>query len=168
MSRQLIPERGIFLGLALCYVLYLLPVLVVTGATDYDQTDWVDGHWATLTAANDIGGKFLSKWTVFAISYGYPTSLFLKLKCLLMHTNWWAWHGGTRLPSKLVSSRKGQSSAHQLQTAGILTGTLVIVIFSVADFNATNLSNCWMQIMQLHYTYWWNLICRIREIAASW
>ena len=86
MSRQLIPERGIFLGLALCYVLYLLPVLVVTGATDYDQTDWVDGHLATLTAANDIGGEFLSKWTVFAISYGYPTSLFLKLKCLLMHT----------------------------------------------------------------------------------
>ena len=143
MSRQLIPERGIFLGLALCYVLYLLPVLVVTGATDYDQTDWVDGHLAILTAANDIGGEFLSKWTVFAISYGYPTSLFLKLKCLLMHTAYqlmgMAWRNEATF---LVSSRKGQNSAHQLQTAGILTGTLVIVIFSVADFNATHLSNC--------------------------
>ena len=58
-----------------CVMSFILPVLVVTGATDYDQTDWVDGHLAILTAANDIGGEFLSKWTVFAISYGYPTSL---------------------------------------------------------------------------------------------
>jgi amino acid transporter len=118
--------RGIFLGLALCYVLYLLPVLVVTGATDYDQTDWVDGHLAT--AANDIGGDFLSKWTVFAIGISNLALFEAEMSADAYQLMGMAERG--YLPSFFKKRSKFGTP-----TAGILTGTLVIVIFSVADFN---------------------------------
>ena len=57
--------KGIFLGLGLCYIFYLIPLLIVTGATNYSQSDWVDGHLAT--AASDIGGSWLGTWTILAI-----------------------------------------------------------------------------------------------------
>jgi len=57
--------KGIFLGLGLCYIFYLIPLLIVTGATNYGQEEWVDGHLAT--AAADIGGRWLGNWTIFAI-----------------------------------------------------------------------------------------------------
>ena len=106
---------------------------LVTGATDYDQTDWVDGHLAT--AANDIGGDFLSKWTVFAIGISNLALFEAEMSADAYQLMGMAERG--YLPSFFKKRSKFGTP-----TAGILTGTLVIVIFSVADFNATNLSNC--------------------------
>ncbi len=57
--------NGIFLGLVLCCVFYIVPLLIATGATDYEQKDWVDGHLSNV--ARDIGGEWLAAWTVFAV-----------------------------------------------------------------------------------------------------
>jgi amino acid transporter len=46
--------RGIFVGLVLCIVCYIVPMLVALGATDYKQSEWVDGHLGAV--AVDIGG----------------------------------------------------------------------------------------------------------------
>jgi amino acid transporter len=56
--------RGVFIGLVMCVVSYIFPLLVAVGATDYRQTEWVDGHLGTV--AVDIGGKWLGMWTIFA------------------------------------------------------------------------------------------------------
>ena len=56
--------RGVFIGLVMCVVSYIFPLLVAVGATDYRQTEWVDGHLGTVAA--DIGGKWLGMWTIFA------------------------------------------------------------------------------------------------------
>lgn len=56
--------KGIFLGLIMTIVAYIVPLLVAVGATDYSQAEWVDGHLANV--AVDIGGKWLGVWTVFA------------------------------------------------------------------------------------------------------
>jgi amino acid transporter len=56
--------RGVFIGLAMCVLGYIVPMLVAIGATDYSQADWVDGFLGTV--AVDIGGEWLGVWTVFA------------------------------------------------------------------------------------------------------
>lgn len=56
--------KGIFFGLIMTVVAYIVPLLVAVGATDYNQAEWVDGHLANV--AVDIGGKWLGVWTVFA------------------------------------------------------------------------------------------------------
>jgi amino acid transporter len=56
--------RGIFIGLVISVVGYLVPLLVTVGATDYSQAEWVDGRLGTV--AVDIGGKWLGAWMIFA------------------------------------------------------------------------------------------------------
>jgi amino acid transporter len=56
--------RGIFIGVIMVALGYILPLLVAVGATDYSQADWVDGHLGTV--AVDIGGSWLGAWTIFA------------------------------------------------------------------------------------------------------
>ena len=56
--------RGIFIGVIMVALGYIVPVLVAVGATDYKQADWVDGHLGTV--AVDIGGRWLGAWTIFA------------------------------------------------------------------------------------------------------
>jgi hypothetical protein len=56
--------QGIFIGLVISVVGYLVPLLVTVGATDYSQAEWVDGRLGTV--AVDIGGKWLGAWMIFA------------------------------------------------------------------------------------------------------
>jgi amino acid transporter len=56
--------RGIFIGVIMVALGYIVPVLVAVGATDYRQADWVDGHLGTV--AVNIGGRWLGAWTIFA------------------------------------------------------------------------------------------------------
>lgn len=83
--------RGIFIGLGMCILFYLVPLMIAVGATDYSQSDWVDGHLGAVSyssqlcrlnlrmvqvhyslnrhdiqVAVDIGGKWLGGWTIFA------------------------------------------------------------------------------------------------------
>lgn len=43
---------------------YLLPILISTGATDINQDDWKAGAFAV--AATKIGGRWLGNWVVFS------------------------------------------------------------------------------------------------------
>lgn len=56
--------RGIFIGLGMCIVFYLVPLMIAVGATDYSQSEWIDGHLGRV--AIDIGGSWLGGWTIFA------------------------------------------------------------------------------------------------------
>ena len=56
--------RGIFIGLIMTVVFYVVPLMVAVGATDYTQSEWVDGHLGAV--AVDIGGPWLGAWTIFA------------------------------------------------------------------------------------------------------
>ena len=56
--------RGIFIGVIMVALGYIVPLLVAVGATDYSQAEWVDGHLGTV--AVDIGGSWLGAWTIFA------------------------------------------------------------------------------------------------------
>ena len=56
--------RGIFIGLVMTIVFYLVPLMVAVGATDYSQEEWVDGHMATV--AVQIAGPWLGGWVVFS------------------------------------------------------------------------------------------------------
>ena len=50
--------RGIFVGLVMCVLFYVMPLMVAVGATDYKQSEWVDGHLGTV--AVDIGGDWFA------------------------------------------------------------------------------------------------------------
>jgi amino acid transporter len=56
--------RGIFIGLLMCILFYLAPLMIAVGATDYEQSEWIDGHMGRV--AMDIGGTWLGGWTIFA------------------------------------------------------------------------------------------------------
>lgn len=117
--------NGIFLGLGLTYIFYIVPLLIVTGATDYKQSEWVDGHLATV--AGDIGGKWLGAWTIFACGISNLALYEAELSADAYQLMGMAEQG--YLPSIFkIRSKYGTP------TAGIIAGTIVIVIMSAADF----------------------------------
>jgi amino acid transporter len=118
--------NGIFLGLGLCYIFYLIPLLLVTGATEYSQSEWVDGHLATI--ASDIGGDWLGKWMIFAIGISNIALFEAELSSDAFQLMGMAEQG--YLP-KIFATR----SKYGTPTAGILAGTVVIVFMSLADFS---------------------------------
>ena len=118
-------SRGIFIGFAFCYILYILPLLIITGATDYNQEDWVDGFLATV--ARDIGGDFLGKWTVFAIGISNLALFEAEMSADAYQLMGMAEQG--LLPTFFkIRSRFGTL------TAGIQTGTIFVIVFGVANF----------------------------------
>ena len=118
--------NGIFLGLGLCYFLYLIPLLIVTGATNYTQSEWVDGHLSTV--ASDIGGSWLGGWTILAIGISNLALFEAEMSSDAFQLMGMAEQG--YLP-KIFKTR----SKYGTPTVGIITGTLVIVTMSLADFS---------------------------------
>ena len=57
-------SNGIFIGLGMSILFYVVPLMIAVGATDYTQQEWIDGHLGAV--AVDIGGKWLGALTVFA------------------------------------------------------------------------------------------------------
>jgi amino acid transporter len=57
-------RNGIGGSLLLVSLLYVLPILIATGATSMEQADWIDGSMAA--AADEIGGRWLGNWIVLA------------------------------------------------------------------------------------------------------
>lgn len=57
-------KRGSIISLFLCSSAYLIPILVVTGATDIAQSDWKAGTFAV--AGTEIAGKWLGTWIVIS------------------------------------------------------------------------------------------------------
>jgi amino acid transporter len=118
--------HGIFLGLFLSIAFYLIPLLVVTGSTDYKQSEWVDGQLGK--AAVDIGGNMLGAWTVLAAGISNLALFEAELSSDSYQLMGMAERG--HLP-KIFATR---SERFGTPTVGIIVGTLVIIAMSVADF----------------------------------
>ena len=118
--------RGIFLGLVITTVGYLLPLLVATGATDSTQEEWVDGHMATV--AVQIAGPWLGGWVVF--SAGISNLALFEAE---MSADAWQLMGMAErgyLPKVLAARSKFNTPKY-----GITIGLLVVIAMSVADFS---------------------------------
>lgn len=117
--------RGVFIGLILCVLSYILPLLVAVGATDYNQADWVDGHLGAV--AVDIGGKWLGAWTIFAAGISNLALFEAEMSSDAFQLMGMAERG--YLP-KMFRTR----SKYGTPTAGIIFNTMVVVAFGCADF----------------------------------
>lgn len=117
--------RGIFIGLIMCVLAYLIPLMVAVGATDYSQRDWVDGHLGSVSV--DIGGKWLGVWIIFAAGISNLALFEAEMSSDAFQLMGMAERG--YLP-KIFQTR----SKYGTPTAGIVFNTIVIVIFSCADF----------------------------------
>lgn len=118
--------RGIFVAVLLCFVFYIIPLLVTIGATDYAQHEWVDGKLGQ--AAKDIGGPWLGGWTVLAAGISNLALFEAELSADAYQLMGMAEQG--YLPSVLK-----RRSKYGTPTYGIIIGTIVIICFSVADFS---------------------------------
>ena len=117
--------RGIFLGLAMTVLFYIVPIMVCVGATDYSQSEWVDGHLGAV--AVDIGGAWLGAWTIFAAGITNLALFEAELSADAFQLMGMAERG--YLP-KIFQKR----SKYGTPTTGIIVGTIVIIIFGCADF----------------------------------
>ena len=118
--------HGIFLGLFLSIILYIIPLLVITGSTDYEQCDWVDGQLGK--AAIDIGGKWLGTWTVLAAGISNLALFEAEMSADSYQLMGMAERG--HLP-KIFAMRSGR---YGTPIVGIVVCTTVIIAMSVADF----------------------------------
>eukprot|EP00956_Cyclotella_meneghiniana_P023409 scaffold45593_cov67-Cyclotella_meneghiniana.AAC.1 len=96
-----------------------------TWATDYSQSEWVDGHLGQV--AVDIGGEWLGAWTIFAAGISNLAMYEAELSSDSFKLMGMAERG--HLP-KLFKTR----SKYGTPTNGIILGTVVIIIFGCADF----------------------------------
>ncbi|KAL7545427.1 hypothetical protein ACHAWF_008779 [Thalassiosira exigua] len=117
--------RGVFIGLVMWVLGYIIPLLVAVGATDYSQADWVDGQLGQV--AVDIGGKWLGMWTIFAAGISNLALFEAEMSSDAFKLMGMAERG--YLP-KVFQTR----SKYGTPTAGIIFNTLVIVAFSCAGF----------------------------------
>ncbi|KAL3816734.1 hypothetical protein ACHAXA_002220 [Cyclostephanos tholiformis] len=126
--------RGIYVGLVMCVIGYLIPMLVAVGATEYSQDDWVDGHLGVV--AMDIGGRWLGMWTIFAAGISNVALFEAEMSSDAFKIMGMAERG--YLP-KCFKAR----SKYGTPTAGIITNTLVILTLGTADFGQLlELLNC--------------------------
>ena len=117
--------KGIFVGLFLCIICYIVPIMIAVGATDYSQSEWVDGHLGQV--AVDIGGEWLGAWTIFAAGISNLAMYEAELSSDSFKLMGMAERG--HLP-KLFKTR----SKYGTPTNGIILGTVVIIVFGCADF----------------------------------
>lgn len=117
--------RGIFIGLVMTIVFYIVPLMVAVGATDYSQSEWVDGHLGAV--AVDIGGSWLGAWTIFAAGISNLALFEAELSADAFQLMGMAERG--YLP-KIFQKR----SRYGTPTTGIIVGTVVIILFGCADF----------------------------------
>ena len=117
--------KGIFVGLFLCIICYIVPIMIAVGATDYSQSEWVDGHLGQV--AIDIGGEWLGAWTIFAAGISNLAMYEAELSSDSFKLMGMAERG--HLP-KLFKTR----SKYGTPTNGIILGTVVIIVFGCADF----------------------------------
>lgn len=119
--------RGLFWGFIMCYIFYLIPLLVAIGATDSKQEDWIEGHFATV--ATEIGGSWLGRWIVFAAGLSNLALFEAEMSADAYMIMGMADRG---ILPRIFQKR---SERYGTPTYGILLGLAVIVIMSVADFS---------------------------------
>lgn len=108
---------------------YFLPLLVATGALDdavFTYRDWTDGFFAKV--ASEVVGPWLGAWTVFAAGVSNIALFQAELSADAFQLAGMAERG--HVPSCFATR-----SRHNTPTYGIMLGTLVIVILSVAKLD---------------------------------
>lgn len=118
--------RGILYGFIMMFISYVIPILIVTGATDYAQSEWVDGHIGA--AAIDIGGNWLGAWVLL----GAGVSSLGQFEAEMSSDSFMLLGMSERgyLP-KVYKQR----SKYGTPTVGIITGTIVIISMGWAEFS---------------------------------
>lgn len=114
---------GLFVGLFLVVIGYIIPLLVAVGATDYSQYDWVDGHLGTV--AIDVGGSWLGVWTLFAAGISSLAQFEAEMS---------AYQLMGMAEKEFLPKIFKRRSKYGTPTMGIIAGIVVIISMGWADF----------------------------------
>lgn len=120
--------RSMFLAIIFVMAGYLLPLIVIIGATTDSPDAWVDGYLTD--AAEEIGGEWLGAWVVFAAGVSNIALFQAELSADAFQLMGMAERG-------FVPKFFGIRSRHGTPTYGILLG--VGVIIAMASFNLEKL-----------------------------
>jgi amino acid transporter len=119
--------RAMFLSFVFVVFSYVFTLFVALGATNDSQNEWKAGHLSVV--ASEVVGPWLGAWTVFAAAIGnialYEAEMSGDAYQLMGM-------GDRGLVPKIFSKR----SKFGTPTYGIMLGTVVIIILSVASFDA--------------------------------
>jgi amino acid transporter len=117
---------AMFWSILLVVLGYLIPLLSALGATDSLPHDWVDGY--LVTAASQIGGRWLGAWVVFSAGVSNVALFLAELSADAFQLMGMAERG-------FVPKIFAQRSRHGTPTYGILLGLLVIILMGVANLD---------------------------------
>ena len=118
--------RAMFLSVIFVVSSYILPLLVALGVSDTPQESWEAGHLTVV--AGEIGGPWLAGWLIFASAVSNIALFEAEMSGDAYQLMGMADRG---LIPKLFCKR----SRFGTPTNGILVGTMVIILLSVADFD---------------------------------
>jgi amino acid transporter len=118
--------RAMFLSVIFVVFSYLLPLLAALGATDTKQEDWDAGFFTTVAIA--IGGSWLGAYTVLASAISNIALFEAEMSGDAYQLMGMADRG-------LIPKWFTKRSRYGTPVNGIVTGTIVIILMSVADFD---------------------------------
>jgi amino acid transporter len=118
--------RAMFLSVIFVVFSYLLPLLAALGAIDSKQEDWDAGYFTTV--AISIGGSWLGAYTVLAAAISNIALFEAEMSGDAYQLMGMADRG-------LIPKWFTKRSRFGTPVNGIITGTIVIILMSVADFD---------------------------------
>ncbi|KAL3759065.1 hypothetical protein ACHAWU_008674 [Discostella pseudostelligera] len=130
-------RNGIAGSLVLVSSAYLIPILVITGATNIEQNQWNEGSFAT--AGTEIGGRWLGNWIVFSSGVSLLAQFFSEMAADSMGVQGLADRGH-------VPSIFRHQSPYNTPTYAMLLGLVVILAMLPFSFSViielSNFSYC--------------------------
>jgi amino acid transporter len=118
--------RAMFFAVLLVVSSYLLPLLAILGSTDTNQEDWNAGYFSAVAVT--IGGSWLGAFTVLASAISNVALFEAEMSGDAYQLMGMADRG-------LIPKWFKKRSRFGTPVNGIIIGTLVIVLMSVADFD---------------------------------
>lgn len=123
---EIVFPRAMFLSVIFVVFSYLFPLLAALGATDTNQRDWDAGYFTAVSVA--IGGSWLGAYTVLASAISNIALFEAEMSGDAYQLMGMADRG-------LIPKWFTKRSRHGTPVNGIIIGTLVIILMSVADFD---------------------------------
>ena len=118
--------RAMFMSIVMVVLSYIIPLLAALGATDSRQDDWDAGYLTTASVA--IGGSWLGAYTVLASAISNIALFEAEMSGDAYQLMGMADRG-------LIPKWFTKRSRFGTPVNGIITGTIVIILMSVADFD---------------------------------
>jgi amino acid transporter len=118
--------RAMFLSVVFVVFSYLIPLLAALGAIESKQNDWDAGYFTDV--AIQIGGKWLGAYTVLAAAISNIALFEAEMSGDAYQLMGMADRG-------LIPKWFTKRSRYGTPVNGIITGTIVIILMSVADFD---------------------------------